>query len=441
MFIDKVKDYIQKNKLLIKSQKVAIGLSGGADSVALLAVLVRLGYDCVALHCNFHLRGKEADRDEAFAQGVAKHFGVPFHRIDFETRNYAEDKKISIEMAARELRYNWFNEMLLNVKAQAICVAHHQDDLVETFLMNLARGTGIRGAGGIRPKNGTVIRPLLEVSKKEILNWLDEQQLDYVTDSSNLEDQYTRNFYRLRVIPLIEEIRPSSKETLARSAKHLAAAEKIYLYTIEKARKECFDTETQLNINHLLTYPSPETILYELLIPFGFGRSLSETIFESLKGESGKLFYSPTHRLIKDREVLLLTPLNQTQTRSYCINKLEDFANLPIAIKASLSIENKDLDIIKRPAYAYLDLDKIQFPLVLRPWQQGDAFIPFGMKGRKKLSDYFSDHKYSKLDKEKAWLLCQQDVVLWLVNERIDNRFRILKDTKKILILHFIGEK
>lgn len=236
--IHTIRLYIEKYRLLSEDRPVLVGLSGGADSVALLGVLVRLGYPCIALHCNFHLRGEESDRDEAFACEFAESLEVPFHKIDFDTISYAGEKHLSIEMAARELRYAWFEEMRERQGGQAIAVAHHRDDNVETVLMNLIRGTGIRGMSGIRPRNGFIVRPLLCVSREDILAWLADQGYAYMVDSTNLSDAYTRNFIRLNVLPLLEEINPSARNTIARSAEHLSAAETIYIYVLEQARKE-----------------------------------------------------------------------------------------------------------------------------------------------------------------------------------------------------------
>ena len=236
--LDKVRAYIDKEKLLIREEPVVVGLSGGADSVALLAALARLGFRCVALHCNFHLRGQESERDEAFARSFAESLHIPFYKKDFDTLAFASEKHLSIEMAARDLRYEWFEQMRQQIGAQAIAVAHHQDDSIETLLMNLLRGSGIRGLVGIRPKHGFVVRPLLQISRKEILAWLEKEHLSYIIDSSNLSDEYTRNFIRLRVLPLLEELNPAARRTLARSASHLSDAEDIYLSVIEKAQHE-----------------------------------------------------------------------------------------------------------------------------------------------------------------------------------------------------------
>lgn len=439
-----VRTYIEKQQLLSGDGPVLVGLSGGADSVALLVLLVQLDYPCVALHCNFHLRGDESVRDEQFAREMARTLDVPFYKIDFDTAAYGAEHHLSIEMAARELRYNWFEEMRLRLGAQAIAVAHHRDDSVETVLMNLVRGTGIRGLGGIRPKNGYVVRPLLAVSRSEILDWLAEQQLSYVTDSTNLSDAYTRNFIRLRVLPLLEELNPSVKAAIARTADHLAETEAIYLHVVEKARRELVKEDLRIPIARLMEYPSPATILYELLKPYGFIRQVADDVFRSLTGESGKMFYSPDYRLLKDREYLLLSPVKKEEEREYTFTVddiVEEVWRGPVELSFFKSVITTYFCFRKDKHIAYFDYDKLSFPLTLRKWKEGDWFIPFGMKGRKKLSDYFSDHKFSRMDKEQTWLLCSGENILWIVGERSDNRFCIDKTTKSVLVVNFFSTK
>lgn len=428
--------YIETHRLLTADQPVVVGLSGGADSVALLAVLVRLGYTCVAAHCNFHLRGEESDRDERFAADMAKQLDVPFYQTDFDTENYAVQNHLSIEMAARELRYRWFEELRLSFNAQAAVVAHHRDDSVETLLMNLVRGTGIRGMSGIRPRNGYVVRPLLCVSRQEILDWLSEQQLSYVTDSTNLSDVYTRNFIRLRVLPLLEELNPSVKSAIARTSEHLSAAETIYLQVVEQARNEIMETSDRLSIHALMRYSEPDTILYELLSPFQVSRLQVHDIFLSLTKESGKEFFTSTYRLVKDRDYLLISPFTVSAgEESYQLNKEDITWSGPVSLCCCLQEMTDLFQPKKEKTVASFDYDKLRFPLVMRRWKKGDWFIPFGMKGRQKLSDYFTDHKFSLLQKEQAWLLCSGDDIIWIVGERTDNRYRIEKTTKQVFIL------
>lgn len=436
-----VRSYIERNRLLSDDDRrpVLVGLSGGADSVALLSVLVRLGYACVALHCDFHLRGEESERDAAFARTFAESLGVPFYQTDFDTVAYAREHHLSIEMAARALRYVWFEETRERLGAQAIAVAHHRDDSVETVVMNLIRGTGIRGLTGIRPRNGFVVRPLLCVSRTDIVAWLENQGIRYVTDSTNLSDAYTRNFIRLNVLPLLERINPSVREAIARSAEHLSAVASVYAYEIARAREEVIVSEGCLSIEALCRFPAPEAILYELLKEYGFSRWVSAEVFDALRKESGKVFYSKTHRLLKDRAYLWIVPLErEAEKTSFLLDPSREIYREPVGLAFRELPFTPDFQIEKNRRFAYFDADKLRFPLTLRKWREGDWFVPFGMKGRQKLSDYFSDHKFSRIEKEKAWLLCSGDAIIWLIGERADNRFRIDSGTKRVLAVNFL---
>lgn len=434
---EQIQQYIIKHQLLSGEKPVVVGISGGADSVALLHILVSLGYKCIAAHCNFNLRGDESFRDEQFTIDFTKRLQVPLCKISFETNKYAQENRLSVEMAARELRYRWFEELLNTYDADAVAVAHHRDDSVETLLINLTRGSGITGLTGIKPKNGNVVRPLLCVSREDIYAYIENNGLEYVTDSSNSSDIYTRNFIRLKVIPLLEEINPSVKASLARTANHLYDASLIYNHSIEEARKVIIQNN-RLSISALLSFPAPATILYEMLKPYGFSRTVCESIFTVLEKDSGKIFYSSTHRLLKDRSDLLIDVLSGEDNRAYLINLEDDNVDLPVELKPEIVVIKEDYQIEKDRKFAYFDFDKLSFPLVLRHWQEGDWFVPFGMKGKKKISDYFSDKKFSLFDKEKTWLLCSGQDVIWIVGERTDNRYRIEKTTKRVLKLKFI---
>lgn len=434
---EQIQQYIIQHQLLSGEKPVVVGISGGADSVALLHILVSLGYKCIAAHCNFNLRGDESFRDEQFTIDFTQRLQVPLCKISFETNKYAQENRLSVEMAARELRYRWFEELLNTYDADAVAVAHHRDDSVETLLINLTRGSGLTGLTGIKPKNGNVVRPLLCVSREDIYTYIEKNGLEYVTDSSNSSDIYTRNFIRLKVIPLLEEINPSVKASLARTANHLYDASLIYNHSIEEARRVIIQSN-RLSISALLSFPAPATILYEMLKPYGFSRTVCESIFTVLEKDSGKIFYSSTHRLLKDRSDLLIDVLSGEDNRAYLINLEDDNVDLPVELKPEIVVIKEDYQIEKDKKFAYFDFDKLSFPLVLRHWQEGDWFVPFGMKGKKKISDYFSDKKFSLFDKEKTWLLCSGQDVIWIVGERTDNRYRIEKTTKRVLKLKFI---
>ena len=434
---EQIQQYIIQHQLLSGEKPVVVGISGGADSVALLHILVSLGYKCIAAHCNFNLRGDESSRDEQFTTDFTQRLQVPLCKISFETNKYAQENRLSVEMAARELRYRWFEELLNTYDADAVAVAHHRDDSVETLLINLTRGSGLTGLTGIKPKNGNVVRPLLCVSREDIYAYIENNGLEYVTDSSNSSDIYTRNFIRLKVIPLLEEINPSVKASLARTANHLYDASLIYNHSIEEARRVIIQNN-RLSISALLSFPAPATILYEMLKSYGFSRTVCESIFTVLEKDSGKIFYSSTHRLLKDRSDLLIDVLSGEESKAYLINLEDDNVDLPVELKPEIVVIKEDYQIEKDKKFAYFDFDKLSFPLVLRHWQEGDWFVPFGMKGKKKISDYFSDKKFSLFDKEKTWLLCSGQDVIWIVGERTDNRYRIEKTTKRVLKLKFI---
>lgn len=440
MILPTVRAYIEKWQLLTSGTPVIVGLSGGADSVALLDLLVQLGYPCVTAHCNFHLRGEESQRDEKFAETVARRYALPFVKVDFDTQEYAARHRVSIEMAARELRYGWFEQIRIRYNAQAIAVAHHRDDQVETFMLNLLRGTGLRGLTGIAPRNGYVVRPLLEVTRAAILTYLEERNLTYVTDSTNLEDTYTRNFIRLNVFPLLEQIAPSVKNTIARTMEHLADAEAIYRRVVEEARTKLW-SEGKLSIGGLSEYPAPKTILFELLRPYNFSRQVAETIFHALEGPSGKVFYSPTHRIIKDRDFLILSLNKKEDDLVYTILSTQSRLEHPVELSFRKMATDNDFSIEKNRFAGYFDYDKLTFPLTLRRWQEGDWFVPFGMEGRKKLSDYFSDRKFSLAQKENCWLLCSGKNIIWIIGERTDNRYRVDSFTKQAFVIKFFRKK
>jgi tRNA(Ile)-lysidine synthase len=436
--LHKIRTYIEKHGLLCPDDTVIVGLSGGADSVALLHILVQLNYSCIAAHCNFHLRGDESNQDEAFAHQLAISLQIPFYKKDFDTTGYAARKHISVEMAARELRYGWFEELRKSHNAQVIAVAHHRDDSVETVLLNLIRGTGIRGLTGIRPERDTLIRPLLETTRREILDWLEQQGIAYRTDSTNLTDEYTRNYIRLHILPMMETLNPSVREAIARTSGHLSDVETIYTDYIEKERKRLIDSQQRISISRLMQSAVPQTVLYELLKPFGFTRLLSESIFYSLSGEPGKIFYTPEsgYQLVKDRDFLLLTPKHPKNETVYTIHAGESIET-PIRLTTQKTEKSPDFRIEKNKHVASFDFDKLTFPLTLRTWRRGDRFVPYGMKGRKKLSDYFSDHKFDRNRKEQTWLLCSGLDIIWIVGERPDDRYKVNKITKSIFTVYF----
>lgn len=431
--IYQIRRYISENNLLSDTAKVIVGVSGGSDSVALLHILHNLGYECIVAHCNFHLRGEESYRDEYFVEKLAKKLKLKYLITHFDTKKYVEDAGMSVEMAARELRYAWFEKIRKENKAESIAVAHHQDDSVETVLLNLIRGTGIRGLSGMLPKNGKVIRPLLAIYHEDVLSYLKSNELDFVEDSTNGEDIFTRNKIRLKIIPLMETINPSVKQAISRSSSNLYQAEKIYLKYIEDAQNKVL-ADNIVSIKALLSMDEPQTILFEILSPYGFTASTIDDIFESIGGQSGKIFYSSFHRVIKDRDTFIIeeTPL-LPNNKIFLITETDSKISDPVKLNISSLFKTSDFGIEKEKHILYVDKDEITFPLIIRRWQHGDWFKPLGMKGTKKLSDYFTDRKFSLIDKENTWLLCSGDNIIWVIGERVDDRFKITKHTKEIL--------
>ena len=421
MIEKKIAQYIDNERLFPINARIIVALSGGADSVALLRILHTLGYDCEAAHCNFHLRGTESDRDEMFVRKLCKTMRTPLHTIDFATEQYAIEKKISIEMAARELRYQWFAEIKEKTKADVIAVAHHQDDSVETVLLNLIRGTGINGLLGIRPKNGDIVRPLLCISRKEITDYLQNAGQEYMTDSTNLQDEYTRNKIRLNLLPLMQEINPLVKEHIIDTSNYLNDVNRIYNKGIEEGKQRVIE-KGNIRIVPLLKEPSPEALLFEILYPLGFNAAQTKNILAMLEGQTGKQFISKDGwRVVKNRELLLIDKKEKQENPPFCLIKEE-------------KEYTKDFIIPHEKHIACFDTDKLIGEINLRKWQTGDIFIPFGMKGKKKVSDYLTDRKFSIIQKENQWVLCCGDKIIWIVGERTDNRFRIDEKTKKVTV-------
>ena len=424
MFKRDVEKFIDQKSLFERCDKVLVALSGGADSVALLRVLHALGYQCECAHCNFHLRGEESNRDEAFVQQLCQKFDIPLHVTHFDTTDYAHTKRISIEMAARELRYQWFETLRQSIGASVIAVAHHRDDSVETFLLNLIRGTGINGLKGIAPKNGYVVRPLLQESRENILDYLQHLNQDYVTDSTNLQDEYMRNKIRLNLLPLMKELNPSVSESIAATAERLADAALIYNKEREMAIQRVMKGEKVISISALLDETAPSSLLFELLHPYGFNSSQIKVIYQSLFGQSGRRFHSSQWEVLRDRDSLILHSFNG-----------EEINHVP----PTLTYETVDITpefIIPRDKHiACLDADKVTLPLTVRKWQVGDKFTPLGMKGKKNVSDYLTDRKFTLFQKEHQYVACQGDKIVWLIGERIDNAYRIDADSKRAVIV------
>jgi tRNA(Ile)-lysidine synthase len=434
----KVQTYIENHQLLTPNEPIIVGVSGGIDSVALLHILKSLGYSCIIAHCNFHLRMEESMRDEEFVRNLAHSYSIPFYSIDFKTNKYASDHKMSIEMAARDLRYRWFGELLEKTNAQAIAIAHHADDSIETMLMNLVRGTGLRGLVGIAPRNKKVVRPLLCCNRSEIENYVVEHQLEFVQDSSNTSNDYLRNRFRNEVLPLLIKINPTARENLYKSMEHLEENLAIYQQSIDQIQEQIVDKKDAnitLNIELIKQQVHVDTLLYELLSPYGFNASQVEQIRQHLDSESGKIFYSETHRLIKDRRLLIITAKNQNEKERFVISQTDSAIEFPINLRINRQTVSPGFQVSQTTNCIHVDASKLVFPLTLRHWNEGDWFYPFGMNKKKKLSDFFIDNKLSLAEKEQSWLLLSGDDIVWIVGRRLDNRFRITEKTKEVIEL------
>ncbi|HJV77191.1 MAG TPA: tRNA lysidine(34) synthetase TilS [Paludibacter sp.] len=432
----KVQTYIENQQLLTRKARVIVGVSGGTDSMALLHILVSLGYDCVIAHCNFHLRMEESDRDEEFVRYLAKYMMLPYYKVDFDTTKYADEHGISIEMAARDLRYNWFYELLQTLDAQAIAVAHHADDSIETMLMNLVRGTGLRGLTGIQPRNNKVVRPLLCCTRLELETYLIMHDLEHVEDSTNATIDYQRNKFRNEVLPLLEQINPSVRQTLYDSRERFEGSVAIYQQAIEKIEEQVVekaDGLIKMNIGKIKEQAHIPTVMYELLYPFGFSPALIEQITVNLDAESGKIFYSDTHRLLKDRKFLIISIKDESLVDEYYITLPDAEITQPFGLQITTRTVTNGFQVSKSPDCIHVDAAKLTFPLQLRRWREGDTFSPFGMKQRKKVSDFFIDNKLSLIEKEQSWLLVSGDEIVWIVGRRMDNRFRVTDETKEVV--------
>ena len=424
----KVEKYINKYKLLNPSELYIVALSGGADSVALLLLLKNAYFNVHAAHCNFHLRGEESDRDEAFCVGLCKELGVELHRAHFDTREYAELHKVSIEMAARELRYKWFEQLREDIGAAGICVAHHRDDSVETVLLNLVRGTGLRGLTGIQPRNGSILRPLLCVSRAEIEAFLAEKGQEYVTDSTNLEADVQRNIVRLEVLPLLRRLNPAVAENIQRTAENLAEAQQVLNVTIAN-----INSSKILELSKLEKSGSSEYLAFEWLKKYGFN---GDQVRQILDAETGRIVSSATgYDVLKDRGRLIVEPALQP----FKSMRIPEEGTYILDEKTRFSVRKKPVYVSKEANIATLDAAKVSFPLTIRRVEDGDWMQPYGMKGRKLLSDLMTDLKMTVFEKRRRLVVVDnQGIVVWLVGLRTDQRVAVGDHTKEVLEFVFV---
>ena len=434
---EKFEAFVREQKLFDKNDRVLVALSGGVDSVVLATLMLRSGYTFSVAHCNFHLRGEESNRDERFVRSWAEKNKIKLFVSEFDTYEYMQQKGISLEMAARELRYSMFNNLMTAQGFSLLATAHHADDSAETFFINLLRGTGIAGLHGILPRHDNIVRPLLFATRKDIFDFAKANNIPFVEDSTNEDTQFLRNKIRHRLFPLLKDLCPNFDTVIKKDIDRLRETEIVFRSVIERLRADIIEQESntfKIDIDKLRELHPIRIFMYELLSEYGFNETDSNNILTSLDKESGKQFFSKTHRLLKDRNYLFITPLNADQHQErYLLNESQNMVNEPIHLVLETLEDLTFVNISKDRNIAMLDKDMLQFPLVLRHWKQGDAFVPFGMRKSKKLSDFFTSEKYSLIEKQQQWLLCSGNDIIWIVGRRTDNRYRISEKTKTIL--------
>jgi len=434
--LESFKQYIRQNELFSAGHKILLAVSGGKDSILMAHLFKASGFDFGMAHCNFGLRGTESQRDEHFVRTLAAVLEVPCYVTHFETKAYAAEHSISTQMAARDLRYLWFEELRIAHQFDRIAVAHHQDDAVETVLLNLVRGTGIAGLHGILPKRGNLIRPLLFLSRAEIEELITAGSIDFVEDSSNLSSTYARNKIRLEVIPKLREINPNLDETFAQNIRRFTETEMVLQDKIAAVRQELCQQKgdtVYLAIDKIKQLQPANLLLSELLKDYHFTTAVTEEVLHSLDKQSGTSFYSATHRLTINREQVLITAISAQADGFSVIHPSDSSVNLhgqrlEINISDSVGFENN-------ASKAFVDHEQLIFPLIVRTWQAGDRFMPLGMKTFKKLSDFFIDQKVPLPEKEKVPVLINGNgEVIWIVGLRQDNRYKVTATTKKVAI-------
>lgn len=446
---NRVRTTIRERKLFREGDRlVLVALSGGADSVALLCVLRELGYETVAAHCNFHLRGVESDEDAAFVEGLCRELNVRLHRIDFDTVRYARERSISIEMAARELRYEWFGLLRKELAIEYVAVAHHADDNAETMVLNLCRGTGISGLCGMPYKrNDGIVRPLLDATRDEIEAYLLDQKITYRTDSSNEDTRFRRNLVRHRIMPLLKELNPSLQEALLRTRENLEGVAAFF----SKATEDFHNTlraTSSISIREVKETPAPFTLLYDLLHPYGFNRDQIREVVTSLDNPPGASFFSSSHRLLRERDQLTVLPLSPKMEvpELFGLKIGDSFLDLPDGKQLSWqhgTLADLDLEGLRLPNTKLLlplaFVESLQEELGVRRPQRGDHIHPYGMKGCKTVSRFFIDRHVPRSRREEAWLLCQGTEVVWIMGYAADRRFAIdeLSDTEEYLLFSF----
>jgi len=429
-------DFIEQQQLFVRGNRILLAVSGGKDSVLMLHLFKAIGVDVGVAHCNFNLRADEAQRDESFVALLAKNLELPFYVTHFDTKKYATENKISTQMAARDLRYNWFEEIRIKERYDYIALAQHQNDAVETVLINLTRGTGISGLHGILPKRERLIRPILFLNRQQIDDIVIANNINFVEDSSNASTNYTRNKIRLQVVPHLQEINPNLEKTFAENIARFAELETFLNLQVNKLENKILNKKNDgiyIPLDEIAKLNPQKLLLYELLKPFGFGENLVQEILDSLKALSGTHFYSATHQAIINRGDLVIVEKDTVVVSNQFIHpttKSIAFASEEISLKFT-----DDIKFEINENNAFVNADKLIFPLVLRNWQNGDKFIPLGMRSPKKVSDYFIDEKVPiHLKNTTPILVNGNGEIVWIAGMRQDNRYKLTGTTKKVAI-------
>lgn len=427
------KNLVKTNYPYLCGSKLLLAVSGGLDSVVLAHLCHEAKLDFSIAHCNFNLRGEESDGDEKFVVDLADSLEVEVFTESFDTLNFAENHKISVQMAARELRYEWFSELSSSVQFDYTLTAHHANDNLETFLINLIRGTGPEGLTGIKTEKEEIIRPLLDFSRKQIEAYARKKHYKWREDSSNASDKYMRNKIRHHIVPVMEELNPQLLDSFAKTQQHLQESMDLVEDYISLLYPKLVQKDTYgyaIDIDFLKKVPNQKQILYQLLKSFGFTEW--NDVYDLLSAQTGKMVLSDTHRLIKDRQKLLLTEQNgNSVNKEYNLGEDEELVMIPGMGTLHIN-EVKEMEQASESCI-FVPERKLEFPLKIRKWKKGDYFYPFGMKGKKKLSDFFKDQKFSLPEKENTWILFSGNEIVWIINHRADNRFAVEKSDSKIL--------
>lgn len=433
--IQKLQQHIAHQFPFLKGKKLLIAISGGLDSVVLTQLFHSLHFNISLAHCNFNLRDLESDKDEAFVKKIGEKLNLETFTTSFNTNEYASKNKTSTQVSARELRYDWFQELVDKHQFDYVLTAHHADDNLETFLINLSRGSGLEGFTGIPAINNTIVRPLLIFSREEIEQFAKENAIEWREDQSNASTKYVRNKIRHQIIPILKEINPTLLNSFQKTTAHLKGSQQIINDTIAHVKKKVISADkngvTKFDIFEIHKLSNPKAYLFELLKSYNFTEW--NDIERLVSAQSGKQVFSKSHRLLKDRDFLLLTKIPSPTELSEIIitkNTKEIFEPIHLTFENVSDIQQQDENTI------FLDTNTLTFPLRLRKWQEGDYFYPIGMQGKKKLSKFFKDQKYSLVDKENTWLLCSESQIVWIVGKRHDRRFIANKNSPNITKAH-----